>query len=210
MAKQRLPQYWYLNFVTLLATLANVFLASIFGLYLLYFKAPFGPIIKTCYERNGGDTSTKDPPGGALLTVVCAASLMVGLFYDIRMYRFLKQRKKRVQPGIAMIAWKQEVPAVSLGTNASYKATVPIKATCLGAINLLIIMPVLFTLVKGFELTSASPFILRIIALIIVNVHLPLILLLTVKTNSKKVTPQLVQPPAELQFHEQPDQDLEG
>ncbi len=199
MAKQRLPNTSYLNLVTLLATLTEIILCTIFGIYTFYFNVPFGPAIEVCFKNSNASTMTSIGP--VIVNSIGVTGLVIGVVYDIKMYRFLKQRKKQVQPGIAMVAWKQEVPAVSYGSNSSLRATVPIQATCLGAVNLVVWMPITFILIKGFNMKSILPYIVKILVFVIVAFHMPMILLLTVKSNSKK--PQSVQPPAELQFHEE-------
>ncbi len=177
MANQRMPQPWFLNLAKLVSTLAVLILCLTFASYVFYFQAPFGPAVDVCFKTS----VTKGRPvfGPAIITSIGIAGLLIGILYDIKMYHFLKQRKKLVQPGIAMIAWKQEVPAMSIGPNASLKATVPIKATCLGALNLMVFLPILYILINEFQLGPYLPYIMKITALIIATVHMPLILLLT-------------------------------
>ena len=169
-------------------------------MYIFYFQVPFGPFIQICMRRRTDHNRIAFGP--ATFMFLSMASLMIGLCYDIKMYRFLKQRKKHVQPGVAMIAWKPDVPTVSYGSNSSLKATVPIKATCLGAVNLMVCLPTLLVFVKGFKLISVTLSIFQVSGMLIVTCHMPLILLLTVKSNAKKASPPLVQPPVELQFHD--------
>ena len=200
MSKQKKFQHWFMIMVTALATFAELFVCSVLAGYTLYFQTSFGPSVNTC--TNDEDNRLTESSGFWSVSILAfgISGLMIGMVYDIKMYLFLRMRRKQIQPEIAMIPWKQDaIPAVSFGSKSNFKATVPIKATCLGAINIIFLLPIMYLLVNQFEFGIS---VMKIIALLITTFHMPLILLMTVKSNSKKANAQQVQPPAELQFHE--------
>ncbi len=92
------------------------------------------------------------------------------------------------------------------GTNnaASNKATVPIRATALGIVNVMVIMNLLIILNFGLGSGEFLTYFLIICALAITVVHMPLVLLLTVKSNEKKMSEpgpiSTLVPPSGLQF----------
>ncbi len=201
MSRQRKFQVWFINLVTALATLAELLVCSIFSGFTLYFKSSFGPGVNTCYNSNDKTIATASGFGSAIIMAFGVSGLVIGMIFDIKMYLFLKRRRQQVHSGgVAMISWKQEVvPKISYGAKSNFKGTVPIKATALGAVNIVLLLPIMFLMVNQSEISIP---IMKIMSLLIINFHMPLILLLTVKSNSKKAVPPQVVPPAELQFHE--------
>ena len=110
-----------------------------------------------------------------------------------------------IQPQIAMVAWApQQSLLVSANHNDYSKRTIPIQATCLGVVNLILLAAVGY--ISTFHFSSSigiENFFFQNYVNIYVATHMPLVLLLTVKSNEKKKTsPQIINPPLGLQFHE--------
>ncbi len=213
-ANQRMFQPWFIRLIIAIAIIALFFICSVMLVAVLYFEASFGPVVDVCY-----DGAESRPTFGATIALsIGLTGLVIGIIFDIAMYRFLKRRQSNTQPEMpmAMIAWEPEVPMVTCGPSTSgqsSKATVPIKATCLGAVNLVIVVVMLFVL-HNLNMDSKSlpvPIALKIGAMIVVIVHMPLVLVLTVKShqNPKHVPVKInnrefkVIPPSTLQFHEE-------
>ncbi len=231
MAAQKNFRHWYMSFVTVGAVVLQVFLCSIMFSTVYFYQSPFGPVISTCLIQNNKTTvpdPDPDPPGlpiflGPMLVFATGAlGLIIDIVFDSAMFMFLRKRKQSlVQPQIAMIAWgprdnpeplsmsdteNNPIPFVSLGTKdlKASKATVPIKATCLGLAYLVIVGIVIYFVVFRFGQDIAGRYLFRLCMAGFISCHIPLVLLLTVKSNRKKDSKRrnAVAPPSGLQFHE--------
>ncbi len=84
--------------------------------------------------------------------------------------------------------------------------TVPIQATGLGLVNLIITAFFLLLIFGGnIDIKVQAGYISVTCITVYLSLHMPLVLLLTVKSNEKKkilLNPPVVNPPSELQFHE--------
>ncbi len=216
-ANQKKIQIWFINVVTGIAIGACLTLCFIMTLYPLYLEASFGPVIEVCY-RSKADAD--QPVFGATLSGIFAvAGLVIGVAFDMAMFNFMLNRKKQrkiVQPRLAMIAWRgtpapeqnddPPIPMVSYNNKDKQtmsKATVPIKATCLGTFNAIAVLFALFILSNRLQLESAGLYFLKISAMSVNVLLMPLVLLLTVKSNTKKGhRHQQVHPPRNLQYHD--------
>ncbi len=178
---------WYISLVTGIAigsqaTLCLVMFGIAFG-----FNASFGPVLQTCLAKEISQEVQKLLIGPALTLVIGSISLVLGIVYDIAMYRFLKRRNSAAHPHIAMVAW--EPPLVSAGPNDKMKATVPIKATALGCVNLCIICLVIYFVVFHFSASEFGQYAFRTCLGLYAIAQMPLILFLTVHPSVCFVSP---------------------
>ena len=207
MANHQLFQEWCMNCVTgfAISALAVVCIGTLF--FQFVFQIPFGPFTLQCVDPNTVlDTSVKDFAGPLAIVAFGGMGLLVGIIFDIAMFRFLKKRQEMIQPQIAMVAWAPQQPLlVSPGQYDYSKRTIPIQATCLGVVNLILLFILSYTSTfHFFSLTGFGEFILQNHVNIYVAMHMPLLLLLTVKSNEmKKPSQAQVSPPLGLQFHDE-------
>ncbi len=128
----------------------------------------------------------------------------IGLIHDYAMIKFIKKRKSLVKPEVQLVAWG-EVPQPPFVSGLDYtRSTVPIKATCLGIVNIIIILAFNLLSTLAFERRSFAYLYGHIVRLHLF-VQLPPTLMLTVKSN-KKANPDnhglKITPPRGLQFYE--------
>ncbi len=186
--------------VTLTAIGSQVLLCLTMIITVLVFNASFGPVLNTCMDHDSGHVTLIGP---AMILSISISGLSIGLVFDTLMYRFVKQKRNAsVQPQLAMIAWGP--PLVSHGPKDKMKVTIPIQATCLGIVNLLIILTSVHFAVFYFANAGIGQYVLRGCVGVYNMIHMPLVLLLTIKSNNKKKTAGQsgISPPQELQFHE--------
>ena len=89
--------------------------------------------------------------------------------------------------------------------DAYAKATIPIQATALGIFNLILMGLLVYILAYGIGLSKFTVYLGISCSSTSVVIHLPLVLMLTVKSQGKKknaVNPVQVCPPSGLHFHE--------
>ncbi len=173
-------------------------------------RESFGPVINLCMKRLPSKSNRAVPE---ILTAFAfgMTGLVTGIVFDIAMYLFLRKRRRIASnPKIAMIAWgplanDNPVPLVSPGTKdlSKSKATVPIKATCLGVVNLFSVTIFQYLAQFRFSHDVLSRFVMLVVFGLYLAFHMPLVIWLTVKSNSKKkVSKPIIAPPRGLQFHE--------
>ncbi len=147
-ANQKRIVDWYVKFVRGLAMSLEATGCVVMFHYTYNLEVPFGPLVQLCYKHPESlKTGLPFPPLLFLLTATF--STVIGIVFDIAMFRFLKERRQKVSPQIAMVSWDhhqiQQPPLVSYGPNEKIlRAMVPIKATCLGLVNLVIILLILY------------------------------------------------------------------
>ncbi len=207
-ANQRAIQHWYVIAVSRTASLLQCLVcASMF--YSIYNPSiPFGPVVESCYRQPDQFNGTLPwPPLLSFFISVC--SLTIGIVFDIAMLNFLRKRRQRIQPKVAMISWNNHnvrPPLVSLGPNdKSHNSTIPIQATCLGVVNMCFILVLLYFGTLGLDQKRNRLYYASAAAAVCNVIHMPLVLLLTVKSNNKKSKKRnlLTLPPTGLQFHEE-------
>ncbi len=211
-ANQQMFQLWFVKTITTLAVVIFVsFHIWLFGTTI--YKNEFGPVVDVCYRDILSDdyTPSKLIPASSFLLISMSTSITIG--FELAMYRFIKKRRQQVQPEVALVSWNGngqedfQPPRVSYGSKDPYaKVLVPMKATCLGLVSLLMCVIVMLIVLFGFGLENDVEFrvyFLHILAMLGFITDMPLILWLTVKSNEKKVSKgPVVKPPMELQFHE--------
>ncbi len=215
-AKQRVFQRWFIRIVIGTAVTSELLLIGAMLATVLYFKASFSPVIEACHDEEARPIS-----GASSSLAIGMICLVVGISYDAAMFRFLKKRQNQVKNSVAMVAWKpseqiktdQEKensceqpphpPFVSWGSNDyTSRTTIPIKATLLGVINLLILLALIYIFTYGFGNPSWASFFLQTSAMVSVTLHMPLVLLFTIKSNEKTSAKLNIRPPEGLHFHE--------
>ncbi len=189
--------------IVLIVTLAVLCeLQVILAMFLPTFNnQPFGPVLEACYTP---DKESQDHVsfGPLVVLVTNIAALTIGILYDLAMLRFLRQRRQ-VTPALAMVAWGQP-PLVAPGSNDnSSKATVPIQATCLGIVNLCVVTVYFYVFVLSLGSIEDMTYFMLSAGIGILVVHMPLVLLLTVKSNEKRIAKSFIVPPNQLQFHDE-------
>ena len=189
MANQQFFQLWFVILVIGIAGLLTllVFLAMFVPPF--FFSQPFGPVIEACYKPS--DNLSDDlifGPAFALFT--SGFGMVVGIVFDLKMACFLKHRQTSVQPAIALVSWDQhQPPLVSPGSNDnSYKLTIPIQATCLGIVNLCFLTAFVCAFLFGLGKAEYVTYFLHSGGVFCIVIHMPLVLLLTVKTNQKRMS----------------------
>ena len=206
MANQQHFQEGYMNAVIAGAVLcfASLCIGSLIATVI--FKIPMSPPIIQCMNPcQPVKLKLQHTIAPMIFGAVGMSGLMTGIVFDIGMFRFLKKRQDLVHPQVAMVAWApQQPPLVSPGQEKDYSnRTVPIQATCLGLVCLLVQICIgyLVTFHLGSIILAKSVF--QNPLNIFVAIHMPLVLLLTVKSNiKKKPKQQHVIPPIGLQFHD--------
>ena len=206
---QKSVQNWFIYLVAGTAILMALLVSMVFVVTAFVYRLSFGPVIDICYNPNYNESNETNQShslvGPKLPLAVAGACLTIGVIFDVQMFRFIKKKRKEIQPSVAMMTWKHsQPPMVSLSqkdTNAS-KATIPIQATALGVVNLGVIV-LLFIMVQGFGLGKDSPYFIAVVGLLVLVTHMPLILLFTVKSHVKQQqqTNKKICPPSGLQFH---------
>ena len=211
MAKQQHFQQWYMNAITrtsigILITLCLIMLWTVYHL-----EVPFGPSIVICSNADNRSESgmaiSEDQsfPGALLIFSIEIPCLVMGIIFDIGMYRFLKKRKASVQPQVAMIAWgSNEPPLVSPGSKDSFNSTIPIQATCLGTFSMILACLTTLAIIFQFDYQIKMHVVFSSSIVAYDVMHMPLVLFLTVKSNEKKARNHStnILPPQGLHFHD--------
>ncbi len=204
-ANQKSIQQWFINTIVGLAVFLELTVCLAMFIPTYFYSVPFGHITAACYHSVNGYPNFI-PIGPAITIILMVLALTTGIVFDLKMLFFLRSRQS-VKPEIAMVSWnrRHQPPLISHGKNdQSSKLTIPIQATCLGVVNLSVILVFGFIANSGFFLGEYTVYFLLSLATTCLAVHMPLVLLLTVKSNENKVTKTLVvAPPARLQFHEE-------
>ena len=202
-AKQKYFKHHHIAIVVGIAVLLECLV--VLGMFVptFLYQEPFGPVLEACYKSTKTSSNKLHfGPPFALVTAVFA--LVIGIGYDLAMLRFLKQRRS-IKPVLELVSWNQhhQPPIVSQGSNdKSSKGTVPIQATCLGVVNLCVVLVYFYVLVFGMGQEEYLTYFMLSGGIGCLIVHMPLVLLLTVKSNEKKHSRMIVAPPTELQFHD--------
>ena len=120
---------------------------------------------------------------------------LVGLFFDIQMLFFVRKQQKvaPISTGNELIPWK------SSANNEKVDIKIPIQASVLATFQLSLIFGVGFIVVylRNFWLGITTMF-------IILNTHLPIILMVSIKKHKENVKLQIIaQPPHGLHLHEE-------
>ncbi len=199
MEKHQRFKIWFIYSVTGIAIGSLALISSVMLIIVFGYNASFGPVLQSCHEAKNPSTSPTVIIGPVLCLLTGASGLAIGIIFDIGMYKFLKRRQTVICPAIAMVAWGP--PIVSGGSKDKMKATVPIKATTLGVINLCIIFIINYFIVFHFSNADYGRYAFRTCLGLYAMAHMPLILFLTVKSNKSKGASN-VHPPHGLQFHE--------
>ena len=103
-----------------------------------------------------------------------------------------------------MVSLAAPQPLVAHSSNDSHsKSTVPVKATCLGIVNLAFVVVIFYLLTMGFGQVASLHFGMALGTFCVV-IQMPLVLLLTVKSNQKKreKASSVIGPPKGLRIHE--------
>ncbi len=215
-SNQRMFQRWFIVLVIAMALVLELSLIASMAITVFYFNASFSPVIDACYNNEIHIVS-----GSFVSLGIGVTCLSVGIFYDVAMYRFLKKRYGQVNNMVAMVAWKQppndqgqdqqeavsenqqQAPFISWGAkDYTSKATIPIKATLLGMVNLVILLVLIYIFANGFGYPTWTSFFLQTTAMVSVTLHMPFVLLFAIKSNEKTSAKLNVSPPEGLQFHE--------
>ncbi len=208
-ASQRLIQDWFINVVTGIAVILEVSVCIVMFYFTYFRQVPFGPVVEVCYKfpedfNKGG---TPAPPIISLLVAI--SSLVIGIVFDIAMFRFLRKRRQQTKPNNATASGNSigQPPLVTYGSNdASSKASIPIQATCLGVVNLVIMLLLLYLLTIGLDQKEIGLYCIYAAGLTCNSIHMPLVLFLTVKSKDKKyIKSSIPTHPSSggLQFHEE-------
>ena len=102
-AFQKSIRTWYIRLVTCMAAVvtSSVSLAMFITVY--WYQEAFGPIVQSC--QSSATLVKVDYTASTLINLVGLATMISGILYDFAMYHFIKNRKKSVQPKVAIVSW---------------------------------------------------------------------------------------------------------
>ncbi len=121
MANGRMFQVWFIYLVV--GTVASVLcaLCTIMFIAVHWYKSSFGPVVDICFNPDYSQAGPQIWLGPAFALTSGVVGLIIGIIYDLAMFRFLqKRRKNMINPSFNMAQWKAERSSPPLISQSIY------------------------------------------------------------------------------------------
>ena len=102
-ANHRPIRNWWINMFTGFSTGIVIFLGVLKAYATISLNASFGPAVGACVGPGTDVESQKLGP--KISTAIGMLSLITGVVFDCAMWKFLKDRRKKLQPAVALVHW---------------------------------------------------------------------------------------------------------